>query len=148
MISMLTATARLLRRTPESIATPCSVKKNQAGGPTKIAVTSNEDGNVSATGTQTQTGKGGGEKKRAAATARIAKKKGGKKLNVKLKPVSRDIAAGQTVILKLKLTASARKSLRQRRKIHIKVRFTFTPTGGTANSKIRAFTVKLPKKKH
>jgi hypothetical protein len=30
MISMLTATARLLRRTPESIATPCSVNTEGA----------------------------------------------------------------------------------------------------------------------
>jgi virginiamycin B lyase len=49
--------------------------------------------------------------------------------------------------LNLKLTPSARESLKQGRTLHIKVRFTFTPTGGTANSQDRAFTVKPPKKR-
>ena len=34
--------------------------------------------------------------------------------------------------LDLKLTPSARKSLKQGRTLHVKVRFIFTPTGGTA----------------
>ena len=51
--------------------------------------------------------------------------------------------------LNLKLTPSARESLKQGRTLHIKVRFIFTPTGGTANSHgTRAFTVKPPKKRH
>ena len=50
--------------------------------------------------------------------------------------------------LNLKLTPSARESLKQGRTLHIKVRFIFTPTGGTANSQDRAFTVKPPKKRH
>ncbi len=32
--------------------------------------------------------------------------------------------------------------------MRIQVRFSFTPTGGTASSKVQSFTVKLPKKKH
>ena len=50
--------------------------------------------------------------------------------------------------LNLKLTQSARESLKQGRTLHIEVRFVFTPTGGTANSQDRAFTVKPPKKRH
>jgi len=93
--------------------------KNKAGGPTKIAVTSDEDGTVSATGTQVQTEEGGkkkgGTSKRLAATLRIAAKKGGKKkLKVKLKPVSKKIAAGKTVILKLK--PKGRKAARKLRR--------------------------------
>ena len=54
--------------------------KNKAGGPTKIAVTSNEDGTVSATGTQKQTGDGrrrrSGQQARRRRPTRIAEEEG------------------------------------------------------------------------
>jgi hypothetical protein len=51
------------------------------------------------------------------------------------------VTAG-TVGVKLKLTAAAQRLLRTKGKLGLKVRITFTPSGGTAITKTTSFTVR------
>lgn len=64
-----------------------------------------------------------------------------------LKPSSATGGPGQ-VNAKLKLTGAAKKTLKAKGKVKVKAKITFTPTGGTASTQTRSFTVKAPKPKH
>jgi hypothetical protein len=64
-----------------------------------------------------------------------------------LKPSSATGGPGQ-VNAKLKLTGAAKKTLKAKGKVKVKAKITFTPTGGTASTQTRLFTVKTPKPKH
>jgi hypothetical protein len=58
-----------------------------------------------------------------------------------IKTLTQAVGAG-TNKLKLKTTAAARNKLEEKGKLRIRVRFAFTPTGGTARSSVQAFKVK------
>lgn len=58
-----------------------------------------------------------------------------------LKPSSASGGPGQAKI-KLKLTGAAKESLNVKGKVKVKAKITFTPTGGTASTQVRSFTVK------
>lgn len=62
-----------------------------------------------------------------------------------IKRLSKTVVPGLNT-LKLKLTGRAFKALQKNHKLKLKVRFTFTPTGGTPLTKVKTFKVKLPKK--
>ena len=64
-----------------------------------------------------------------------------------IKKLHRAVSAGPNS-LKLKLTAAGQQKLKKAGKLHVKVRFTFTPSGGTAKSQVRNLTAKPPGKKH
>jgi hypothetical protein len=64
-----------------------------------------------------------------------------------LKPSSATGGPGQAKV-KLKLTGAAKKTLRAKGKVKVKAKIAFTPTGGTASTQARSFTVKAPKPKH
>lgn len=72
-------------------------------------------------------------------------KKKGCKRPALIKPFSQPVVAGVNT-LSLKLTGAAIKTLHKKGKVHLKVRFTFTPNGGTAKTLDHTYTVKLPKK--
>ncbi len=82
---------------------------------------------------------------RQGAKSKCAKGKKGKcKPKPLIKPLSQAVVAGPNT-LKLKLTGAALKALHKKGKLKLKIRFTFTPTGGFAKSSTHTFTVKLPK---
>jgi hypothetical protein len=60
--------------------------------------------------------------------------------------LSQPVVAGPNT-LALKLTGAAKKALNKKGKLALKVKFTFTPTGGTAKTATQTFTVKKPVKK-
>lgn len=60
--------------------------------------------------------------------------------------LSQPVVAGPNT-LSLKLTGAAKKALNKKGKLALKVKFTFTPTGGTAKTATQTFTVKKPVKK-
>lgn len=69
----------------------------------------------------------------------------------KPKPKAQIKRLGQAVIsgvntLKLKLTAAAKKTLKKKGSLKLKVNISFTPTGGTAKSQVHTFNVKAPAK--
>lgn len=72
--------------------------------------------------------------------------KGKCKRPAQIKQFTQAVTAGVNT-LNLKLTGSALKTLHKKGKLKLKVRLTFTPTGGTAKSTDHTFQVKLPKKK-
>jgi hypothetical protein len=80
------------------------------------------------------------QKKRAAASA---KKKKTPKL---IKKLSKSVSAG-IVTLSLKPTGAGKKALKKKGKLKVKVRFTFTPTGGQASTLEKSITAKPPKTK-
>lgn len=59
-----------------------------------------------------------------------------------IKAVRVKVTRAGTVALKLKLTAAAKKLLKSRGKFTVKLRVTFTPTGGSAVTKTTSFTVR------
>ncbi len=63
-----------------------------------------------------------------------------------VKPLHRSVAAGQAT-LKLRLTKAGARQLRANHKLKVKVRFIFTPTGGSAATKVRSITFKQTKKR-
>jgi len=73
------------------------------------------------------------------------KKKGKCKRPALIKKFSQPVAAGDNT-LKLKLTGPAVAALNKKGKVRLKVRFTFTPNGGTAKVQNHTYTVELPKK--
>jgi hypothetical protein len=75
----------------------------------------------------------------------IGKKKGKCKRPALIKKLSQPVVAGVNT-LSLKLTGPAMTALNKKGKVRLKVRFTFTPNGGTAKVQNHTFTVKLPKK--
>jgi hypothetical protein len=98
------------------------------------------------------------EEEGTASSATISAKKGkatgcakgkGKKKGCKppalIKKFSQPVVAGANT-LSLQLTGAAIKTLNKKGKVHLKVRFTFTPNGGAANTLEHTYTVKLPKK--
>jgi hypothetical protein len=70
-----------------------------------------------------------------------------KKSKALIKKLSQPVAAGANT-LKLKLTPAAQETLKKKGKLKLKVRVTFTPTGGTPKSKVQTFNVKLPAAHH
>lgn len=76
-----------------------------------------------------------------------AKASSSKKAKPKLlKPSSATGGPGQAKV-KLKLTGAAKKTLKAKGKVKVKAKITFTPTGGTASTQVRPFTVKAPRPK-
>lgn len=73
------------------------------------------------------------------------KKKAKCKKPALIKKFSQAVTAGENT-LKLKLTGPAIAALNKRGKLKLKVRFTFTPNGGSAKVLSHTYTVKLPKK--
>ncbi|HEY5053613.1 MAG TPA: hypothetical protein VII45_09425 [Solirubrobacterales bacterium] len=61
-----------------------------------------------------------------------------------LKPSSSKGGPGQATV-KLKLTGAAKKKLKAKGKVKVRAKIVFTPTGGTASTQVRPFTVKKPK---
>jgi hypothetical protein len=82
--------------------------------------------------------------------AKCRHKKGGKKGKCKrpklIRKLSQAVVAG-TNTLRLRLTGAALKTLHRKGKVKLRVRFTFTPTGGVANASDHTYVVKMPKKK-
>lgn len=80
-----------------------------------------------------------------------AKKKGKKaKPKAQIKRLDQTVTPGVNT-LKLKLTGSAKKTLKKKGSVKLKVKFSFTPTGGAVKSLVHTFNVKAPvkpKKKH
>jgi hypothetical protein len=91
------------------------------------------------------------EEEKAGASAAVAsaktcaKGKGKCKGPALIKKLSQPVVAGANT-LKLKLTGPAIAKLSKKGKVNLKVRFTFTPNGGTAKVLNHTYTVKLPKK--
>jgi hypothetical protein len=76
----------------------------------------------------------------------VAKKKGHKaKPKAQIKRLSQAVTPGVNT-LKLKLTASAKKALKKKGSLKLKVNISFTPTGGSAKSQVHTFNVKAPAK--
>jgi hypothetical protein len=63
-----------------------------------------------------------------------------------IKKLSQPVVAGSNT-LQLKLTGAAKKVLNKKGKVGLKLRFTFTPTGGAAKSTTTTIVVKKPVKK-
>ncbi|HMC50478.1 MAG TPA: hypothetical protein VKH20_07505 [Solirubrobacterales bacterium] len=63
-----------------------------------------------------------------------------------LKPSSATGGPGQVKVT-LKLTGAAKKTLKAKGKVKVKAKIVFTPTGGTASTQVRSFTVKAPRTK-
>jgi len=78
-----------------------------------------------------------------AGTLTIADVKATKK---RVKTKTLQLTAGGTVNLPVKPTKSARKTLKAKGKLKVKVSVTFTPTGGTAAAQTRKLTLKLAPK--
>jgi len=78
-------------------------------------------------------------------TKGIGKKKGKCKAPALIKKFNQSVAAGENT-LKLSLTGPGIATLTKKGKVKLKVRFTFTPDGGTAKVLDHTYTVKLPKK--
>lgn len=79
---------------------------------------------------------------KAAATTKVGKK------NVNAGSATGTVKGAGRVTLRIKLSAAAKKALARAKskKITVKVAFTFTPTGGTANTVTKNVTVKAAKK--
>jgi hypothetical protein len=72
--------------------------------------------------------------RRARATARAHGKS-------PIKPASRSVSAGGRLALSLKLAKAAQTKLQRKHKLRVAVRFTFTPTGGAANTKRQSLKI-------
>jgi hypothetical protein len=79
--------------------------------------------------------------------AACGKAKGGKACKSKplIKRSEQVVVAGSNT-LQLQLTAAAKQILRKKGKVALKVKFTFTPSGGTAHESTQTFVVKAPVK--
>ncbi len=78
------------------------------------------------------------------------KKSHKKKPKALIKRLTQAVTPGVNT-LKLKLTASAKKTLKKKGSVKLKVNFNYTPTGGAVKSVVHTFNVKAPvkpKKKH
>jgi hypothetical protein len=86
-------------------------------------------------------------KGKSAACARKAKPKGGKACESKplIKRSEQAVVAGANTI-QLQLSAAGKQILRKKGKLALKVKFTFTPSGGTAKESNRTLVVKAPAK--
>ena len=88
------------------------------------------------------TGSSRAELARARATATKKKKK-----PALIKAVKVTVKAAGTVKVTLKPTAAGKKVLKKKGKLRQRVRITFKPTGGTANSTVKTITIKRKVKK-
>ena len=79
--------------------------------------------------------------------AACGKAKGGKACKPKplIKRTEQAVVAGSNTI-QLQLSAAAKQILRKKGKLALKVKFTFTPSGGTAHESTQTFVVKAPAK--
>jgi hypothetical protein len=107
-----------------------SVKFKNGGTKATLSVTVPGPGVVSASST--------------AAAAAAAKKKPKKRL---LAPASVRATKPGVVKLTLKLSKTGKKVLAKRGKVTLRVKITFTPTGGTASTQTKKLTFKKPKRK-
>ena len=92
----------------------------------------------------------GEEPARGSSAGISAAKKGKKKKPKLIKMLSQNVNPGANT-LKLKLTGAAKATLRKKGSVKLKVKFSFTPTGGAVKSAVHTFNVKAPakpKKKH
>ena len=120
-----------------------------------VKITFDSDGNVIGESIPEEEGKASAaissrqhakNKKNACAKGK-GKKKGKCKRPALIKKFSQAVSAG-TNTLKLKLTGAALKTLHKRHKLKLKVRFLYTPTGGTTKVLQHTYQLKLPGKKH
>lgn len=120
-----------------------------------VKITFDSDGNVIGESIPEEEGKASAaissrqhaaNKKKACAKGK-GKKKGKCKPPALIKKFSQSVSAG-TNTLKLKLTGAALKTLHKRHKLKLKVRFLYTPTGGTTKVLQHTYQLKLPGKKH
>jgi hypothetical protein len=88
----------------------------------------------------------GEEPARGSSAGISAAKKGKKKKPKLIKTLSQNVNPGPNT-LKLKLTGVAKETLRKNGSVKLKVKFNFTPTGGTVKSVTHTFNVKAPAKK-
>jgi hypothetical protein len=86
------------------------------------------------------------EPARSSAAASASKKLHKPKAKAQIKKLSQTVNPGVNT-LKLKLTGSAKKTLKKKGSVKLKVNFAFTPTGGTTKSVVHTFNVKAPVKK-
>jgi hypothetical protein len=86
------------------------------------------------------------EPERGRAAASASKKVHKPKPKAQIKKLSQAVNPGVNT-LKLKLTGSAKKALKKKGSVKLKVKFAFTPTGGTTKSAVHTFNVKAPVKK-
>lgn len=82
---------------------------------------------------------------KGALTAAATYKSGSK--TVKITSAKATITAAGTVKLTVKLSSAARKELAKKKKLTVSVKFTFTPTGGTAKTSSKTTTFRAAKKK-
>ncbi len=84
-----------------------------------------------------------------AAAAKKKRKKRKKKPTIPLTPASQTVSAKspQKVVLTLALTKSAKGKLKNKGKLTVQVKATYTPTGGPTASQFSQATLKLKKKK-
>ncbi len=84
---------------------------------------------------------------KAKAACGKAKSKGGKACKEKplINRTEQAVVAGPNTI-QLKLTGAAKQILRKKGKVALKVKFTFTPSGGTTRESTQTFVVKAPAK--
>jgi hypothetical protein len=112
-----------------------------------VKVTFDSAGNVIAESIPEEEGKASSS---ATASAKAKCGKKSKKAACKKKPLikklEQPVVAG-TNTLKLKLTGTAIKTLKQKGKLKLKVTYNYTPTGGLPATAAHTYTVKLPKKK-
>ena len=88
----------------------------------------------------------GEEPARSSGAGISAAKKGKKKPKALIKRLDQAVVSGPNT-LKLKLTGAAKKTLKKKGSLNVKVSFTFTPTGGAPKTAVQTFKVKAPAKK-
>ncbi len=79
----------------------------------------------------------------SSASASVSKKAHKPKAKAQIKKLSQNVKPGVNT-LKLKLTGSAKEALKKKGGVKLKVKFAFTPTGGTTKSAVHTFNVKAP----
>lgn len=113
-------------------------------GTTNVIVTVPAPGVVTATDGSTATAS-------AAALRSVGisakKKKKKKKSPALVKTTTVTVTAAGAVSVPIKLTKAGKALLKKAGKVKVKIRFTFTPTGGTPNSVVKTFTIKPQKAK-
>jgi hypothetical protein len=87
------------------------------------------------------------EESARSSTAQVSAVKKGhkKKAKAQIKRLSQAVTPGVNT-LRLKLTSSAKKTLKKKGSLKLKVSITFTPTGGSPKSQVHTFKVKAPAK--
>jgi hypothetical protein len=121
-------------------------------GKASSAVPRQAGATISARHKQGRKAKCGGKRRHGKKGAKSSARRGKKgKKKCKRRPLIRKlhqaVVAG-TNTLRLRLTRAALKTLHRSGKVKLRVRFTFTPTGGVASVSDHTYVVKMPRKKH